>query len=268
MRADVVFLEVIGGYFTGHCVGIVVAIIQGVCPRRFRHHHIFLISGGHVLEHAGEVFGGAMPERVVGAGEHIVIHIVVAQLFGVSGVGAGFLRVGEMNDDLGFGEHFAYGFGTCGEYFGHAVPAGDAGDFRSGFVADLHHADVHAGLFERGQSLLGVVVYGVGGFVRVAFKGFPRLGHLLLAGVGPEIGVMEVDQHFQPCCRGSLGHGQCAIGVDVAAAISLAVCGERIVPHTQTHIVHAGFLEQREQILDLAIGVLERDAAFFQREHG
>ena len=32
-------------------------------------------------------------------------------LFGVSGVGAGFLRVGEMNDDLGFGEHFAYGFG-------------------------------------------------------------------------------------------------------------------------------------------------------------
>lgn len=140
--------------------------------------------------------------------------------------------------------------------------------FRSGFVADLHHADVHAGLFERGQSLLGVVVYGVGGFVRVAFKGFPRLGHLLLAGVGPEIGVMEVDQHFQPCCRGSLGHGQCAIGVDVAAAISLAVCGERIVPHTQTHIVHAGFLEQREQILDLAIGVLERDAAFFQREHG
>ena len=48
------------------------------------------------------------------------------------------------------------------------------------FVADLHYADVHAGLFERGQSLLGVVVYGVGGFVRVAFKGFPRLGHLLL----------------------------------------------------------------------------------------
>ena len=31
LRADVVFLEVIGGYFTGHCVGIVVAIIQGVC---------------------------------------------------------------------------------------------------------------------------------------------------------------------------------------------------------------------------------------------
>ena len=58
------------------------------------------------------------------------------------------------------------------------------------------------------------------------------------------------------------------IGVDVAAAISLAVCGERIVPHAQTHIVHAGFLEQREQILDLVIGVLERDAAFFQREHG
>ena len=25
LRADVVFLEVIGGYFTGHCVGIVVA---------------------------------------------------------------------------------------------------------------------------------------------------------------------------------------------------------------------------------------------------
>ena len=94
--------------------------------------------------------------------------------------------------------------------------------FSQWFRCDLHHADVHAGLFERGQSLLGVVVYGVGGFVRVAFKGFPRLGHLLLAGVGPEIGVMEVDQHFQPCCRGSLGHGQCAIGVDVAAAISLA----------------------------------------------
>lgn len=37
LRADVVFLEVIGGYFTGDCVGIVVAIIQGVCPRRFRH---------------------------------------------------------------------------------------------------------------------------------------------------------------------------------------------------------------------------------------
>ncbi len=37
LAADVVFLEVIGGYFTGYCVGIVVAIIQGVCPRRFRH---------------------------------------------------------------------------------------------------------------------------------------------------------------------------------------------------------------------------------------
>ena len=36
LRADVVFLE-LSAVTTGYCVGIVVAIIQGVCPRRFRH---------------------------------------------------------------------------------------------------------------------------------------------------------------------------------------------------------------------------------------
>ena len=97
-----------------------------------------------------------------------------------------------MQGNHGFGEHLPDSLGAGGEQLLQIEPGLFAAEGAVGLVADLHHAHIHLGLLQLLEAIDGVRIEGLGLFLDA--HAIPGLGHHLLAGVGPEIGIMEVYQ--------------------------------------------------------------------------
>jgi hypothetical protein len=69
----------------------------------------------------------------------------------------------------------------------------------------LDHIGQHAGFTKCGDGLMGVIANGGDEFV-VGFA-FPGFGYALMTGIGPSVGVVEVEQDFVAEFFGVFGYG-------------------------------------------------------------
>ena len=130
-----------------------------------------------------------------------------------------------------------------------AVPEHPVGDF----VTHLHPGDVDSGVLEREQDIFGMRFHRGGHRGRVL--AFPRSGHVLLAGVGPGVAVMEVNHHFHSERMGAPG---------LFNHVRLAVPAvRRVHPHAQAHGIQSEFLHQGGAFTLLSGGVVELETAGF-----
>ena len=102
------------------------------------------------------------------------------------------------NGGIVFSRHRMGSIHTGRKQLGGSVPTVGSihhtGNAAIGFVADLHHAHVDPSIQQRVQAFGGKSRNRSSLFVHRHI--LPRLGRLLFARVGPEIGIVEVDQHF------------------------------------------------------------------------
>ena len=83
--------------------------------------------------------------------------------------------------------------------------------------------------------------------------GGPGRRLVLLAGVGPAVGVVEIYHQAHAIGSHSLGHG--------GHVLLVAIARRRIDPYAQANGIDTLLLEDAKQTVDLAGGVLEGDAA-------
>lgn len=140
----------------------------------------------------GQILQGAVPVGVVGAGEHIVVKLIVIKLLGVGQHGVLAFRVCKVDGNEGLGENLPDSLGTGVHELPNIHPDGLAAEHAVCLVAQLHHAHIHPGVPELLQTLRGICTQGGGLFLDLHTG--PGLGHHLLAGIGPEVGVVEVNQ--------------------------------------------------------------------------
>ncbi len=156
--------------------------------------------------------GGALPALVAGESEDVELDAVgegVVDPGAGDGVVAAFVDV-EHGEDFGI-DLFDGGGGVeeLGELvpvFGGASAVGAVGHEAGGdFISDLDHVGLCAGVFELLDDVAGVVV----GFLDEVGEGevFPRGGGELFAGVGPGVGVVEVEEEFHAGGFDAFGHG-------------------------------------------------------------
>ena len=96
---------------------------------------------------------------------------------------------------------------------------------------------------------------------------FPGLGGLLLAGVGPEVGVVEIHQQTHAMGRGAAADLHRSGDVAVAPAIAVALRIKGVVPHPDADIVDAVFRQDGEQIPFLSVKIVIPHPRRFQRKH-
>ncbi len=78
---------------------------------------------------------------------------------------------------------------------------------------------------------------------------FPRRRRILLAGIGPRVGVVEVYHHRHTQCFGPL-----CLGYDIGL---VAPSIGRVDPHTQTDGIDTHTLQDRKAVAGLAVGTVE-----------
>ena len=209
-----------------------VAILQRPRPGGFRHHDLLAVGPGNLPQYRGQILRRAVPVGVAGGGKDIVVHTPRRQLRGDGGVPALPLRVGEVqrHTDVmpGLCRSLTYRSAAGVKELRQGIPGAFAAALAVGFVAHLHHTHVHAALQQRQQAAQGVVRKGLRLFVQRKLG--PGLRRLLLGGVGPEVGVVEVNQHPQPRVRGPLSHDERRVQVVSTAAIAVSLSVPRIVP--------------------------------------
>ena len=206
-----------------------------------------------------------MPVGVVGRGEHVVVQIIIVELRRPGGVGLGVLGVGEVHGHQRLREDLAHGLRARGHQKLDVEPGFFAAQGAVGLVAELHHGDGDARVFQLLQAVGGVVVerLGLGLDVHV----LPRERDHLLAGVGPEVGIVEVDDQFQPGLRRALADldGRADVVVAAAEAVPGRVAG--MVPDAHADVRHAVVGEDLKEILLLAGEVVVFDAARLLGQH-
>ena len=247
-------------------IGMAVAVFQGEGPGGFRHDDLLAVGVCHLLQHGGQIVQGAVPVGIPGGGENIVIHLIGIELLGEVGIVAGTLGIGEVdgNQDIPivFSGNLPDGLGAGGEQLGTVGPVAFAADGVGGFVAHLNHAHIHTGVQQGLQALISIGFNGISLIVQGVV--LPGLGHLLLAGVCPEVGVMEVDEDLHAGVGGPLAHGHGSLYIAVAAAVAVALGIEGIVPHTQTDPVGAAGSQEVKEALTIqffAVKIIELRAA-------
>ena len=92
----------------------------------------------------------------------------------------------------------------------------------------------------------------------------PGLGLYLLAGICPEVAVMEIQQHvhaplFHPLCH---LHG--SFHVIGARPIRLSLSGIRIVPEAETYCIGTVFLQNCQQISLVSVFIIKFCSKLFQ----
>ena len=222
------------------------------------HHDLLLILGRHGGKLGLQVLQRAVPVGVVGGGEHVVVHLVAGQHVGELGVVPG-LGVGEVDGDEHIGIEGADRLAprpVDGAHLGHGgLPA----DALGGLVADLDHGDIRPGVPDELQALGGV------GFdlgrLAVLVQVRPGLGGLLLGGVRPEVGVVEVHQELQAVFGRPGADLAGGLGCAVAAAVAVAVLVEGVHPDPDPDAVEAAVGQDLEHVLGLAVEVFIDDAA-------
>ena len=128
-----------------------------------------------------------------------------------------------------------------------------------GLVADLHHANLHARVPEPCEAVTGVVVHGLG--LLLDLHVLPRERDHLLAGIGPEVGVVEVHDQGQARRRRAPADGDGVFDVAVAAAEAVSVRVKGVVPHTYTDVRDAVFRKDLKQVPLRAVEIVIAHAA-------
>ena len=242
------------GVIVAHADGVVMAV--GVRQREgiagLGHHDILAVGGLHLLHLALKVFKAAVPVGVVGGGQDVVIHAVVVKDLAPLGQTALF-RVGDVDNHPDLRVKGADG-GSA-----RVKQGADTGVIRladkaaGGFVAHLHHVDVGAGsgdflqrIRQEGLQRIGFLLQG---------EGFPSLGGLLLGGVAPEVGAVEVEQHLQAGGLAALGDLHGSFHIVVAAAVTVAFDIIGVVPDAHPHMGDAALGQELAEIGDVIDGV-------------
>ena len=249
------------------------AEIRILCRKRiggFRHHHLLAVGFGNFGQHLRKIFQRAVPVGVVGRGEYVVIHLIVVKILAVACVAVGIFGVRKMDGDERIGANLTDCLGACVHQLGNSRPAAQIGTLFAahgavGFVADLHHAHIHTGIYQFLQALLGVLIQGFAFFFDAHV--LPRLGGHLLAGVCPEVGIMEIHQQFHAILSGTFADFHRIVDVAVAAAVAVAVCIVGIVPDTDTDIIDAVLAQDLIDILFRSVEVKILHTALFQRRN-
>ena len=211
-----------------------------------------------------------MPEWIVGGCEYVVVHLIVIQILAVADVAVGIFGVGKMNRHQGIGADFPHSPGTCADELHDSFPAAQftavlAAHGTVGLIANLHHTHIHTGIHQFLQGFFCVLIQGFGLLVNI--HSLPCLRCHLLAGVCPEVGIMEIHQQLHARRRCPLANGNGIFNIAVAAAVAVARCVEGIVPDADTDVVDAVFTEDLIDILFGAFVVIVLHAALFQRGH-
>ena len=242
-----------------------IAVRQGVGIAGFGDHHLLAIGVGHLGEHLRQVVQRAVPVGIVAGGEHVVVQIVIGQLGGVGHVAARAFRVCEMHGHQRPGEHLPHGAAALPHQLVDVHPGLFAAEPAVGFVAQLHHAHVHARVLQLMQAVRGIGVQRLGLLGNLHAR--PGLGGLLLAGVGPEVGVVEIHQQAHAVDRGAAADFHCGGDVAVASAIAVALAVKGVVPHPDADIVDAAIRQDGEQIPFLPVKIVVFHPRRFQRKH-
>ena len=228
-----------------------VSVVQSPGPGGFRYHDLLAVGVCHLLENGGQIFRGAVPVGIPGGGKDVVVYVVAVQVTRLGGIVVGSLRVGEVNRHqdrmLIFRGDLTNGRRACGEDLRLVGPAGFAADGIGGLVADLDHAHVNAAVQQGLQAVVGEGVHCLDLLVNRESR--PGLWSLLLAGIRPEVGIMEVNQDLHARVGGPLAHLQGGVDVTVAAAVAVALGVKGIVPDPKPDIVEACACQQVKEAL-------------------
>ena len=139
------------------------------------------------------------------------------------------------------------------------------GDPVVGFVAYLNHTDL-------GAVILEVIKRAEGVFVKLLLllaygKTAPFLGSLLLAGIRPKIGIVEVNQKLHAVFRCAFSDFGGGFEVVVSSAVAVAAAVKRVVPYANANVVYSAVTQNLEDILRFAAAVLKGDSCLFERYH-
>ena len=161
---------------------------------------------------------------------------------------------------------FPDGFAACGQKFSDICHIRLTGHTVVDLVTDLYHTHIHTGIQKLCQAFQSEVIESIGLFFNI--HAFPCLGNKLLLGVGPEIGIMEINADLHAIFRGTLSQSDGGRHVIIAAAVTVAVLVIGIIPDPETDIVHTGLCQCHKNILFFPIKIIIFHAAVLQSQHG
>ena len=227
-----------------------VGVLAGIGIGGLHDHHLLAVGFGDAVQHVCKVFERAVPIRIIGRSEHVVIDLEGLELLCKTVIRADPLRVCQMHRDERVRADLTHGLAArlhqlCDVF---KVPFAAQGAVR--LVAELHHADNGACLVQLRQRVLCERIERV----RLFLHGhvLPRKRNHLLAGVRPEVGIVEVhDQLHAVFCRARADLDR-LVDVVVAAAVAVALRVVRMVPYAHADMRDAVFRQRFEHVLLLA----------------
>ena len=240
-------------------VGILVAVGIG----GLHNHGLLAIGVGNIVKHGGKVLKSSVPCGIVGGSENVVVNAVRGEIVAVILVIRNLLGVSKMNCNKGAGANLTGSLTACLHKSGNVCPALEAAEIAVCLVTDLHHTDINACRNKLFKAFLGVIVESLGHCGRI--HALPCLGSHLLCRVGPEVGVMEVDQQLHAVLCGTLADLNSVVNITVTAAVAVAVLIIGIVPDSDTDVIYAVVGKDLIDVLLTAVKIIVFHTAFFKR---
>ena len=246
------------GQLLSDAVAAAVGILNGIGIGGLRDHDLFAAAVYDRLKLRFQIFQRTVPEGIVGGGEHVIVHAVHIQRRGIMPIFLR-LRVGVVDGDQDIGVRVPDGF-CRGRHqrvlSGHGSFSAEA---VRRLVAHLNHADGHARILNFPDALHGVIVNGLLLFFQR--QRLPRFGSLLLGGIRPEVGVMEIHQQPHVILGSPFPDLDGRVHRTVAAAVSIPRRVKGVVPDADTDVIDARFMEDFQKILRLSVKIVVNHSA-------
>ena len=243
--------------------------VHGEAHAGLRHHQILSVPGGDVVHVGGQVPQGAVPEGVVAQSDDVAVPAqpeVVVKPLPVQLVAAAVVQVDHHPGRRGL---LPDGLDPCGHIAADGLPVGRSAcgpqQAVGQLVAHLHHLRLHAGGPAGAQHVPCIPVDRrlQPRFIQV----LPRLGRRLLAGVRPEVGVVQIQQPGHAGIFGAPGQSQHRrqVAHTRPVVVSRPVVG--VVPQPQPDPVDAIAPEYGQRVLRRC-AVPEQAAAALHLQQG
>ena len=150
---------------------------------------------------------------------------------------------------------------ACAQQLHHCRDIRLAGHSVVDLISHLHHSDIDSRVQDLCQALLGKIIKRIRFLIRR--HAFPGFRSMLPFGICPEIRIVEINVYFHPILRGAFSEFDRGCDIIVSAAVTISVLIIRIVPDTQTDVIHAGFRQCLKHILLFSVVTVVLCAAFF-----